>query len=41
MCERGELRVRVPGRMVRLLGEFVWAVRAAEGVRAANPGQKQ
>ena len=31
MCERGELRVRVPGRMVRLLGELVWAVRAAEG----------
>jgi hypothetical protein len=29
MCERGELRVRVPGRMVRLLGELVWAVRAA------------
>ena len=31
MCERGELRVRVPGRMVQLLGELVWAVRAAEG----------
>jgi hypothetical protein len=31
MCERGELRVRVPGRMVQLLADLVAAARAAKG----------
>jgi hypothetical protein len=31
MCERGEFRARVPGRMVPLLGELIAAARAAAG----------
>ncbi len=31
MCERGEFRARVPGRMVGLLGDLIRAARAAAG----------
>ena len=31
MCERGEFRARVPGRMVGLLGDLIGAARAAAG----------